>query len=91
MNKNELIEAVAAEVGGTKADASRAVNSVFNNITKALSEGEEIRVIGFGTFYAVRREASTGRNPRTGEPIKIKASNQAKFRPGKELKDSINN
>ncbi len=90
MNKNDLISAVAETSGLSKSDASNAVESVFNAITKSLSGGEEVRLIGFGTFSVAKRKASTGRNPRTGEPMTIKASNQPKFKAGKGLKDAVN-
>ena len=63
---------------------------MFGSITGALTKGEEVRLVGFGTFSVSKRKASTGRNPRTGEPMTIKASNQPKFKPGKLLKDSVN-
>lgn len=90
MNKNELIEAVAKEVGITKADAARAIDAVFDSISAALKKGGEVRLVNFGTFLVAKRKATTGRNPRTGAPIKIPASKQPKFRPGKVLKDAVN-
>ena len=90
MNKTELIDAVASETGGTKADAARAVDAVIKAISGSLKKGKEIRLVGFGTFYIAKRKATTGRNPRTGAPIKIAASNQPKFRPGKQLKEAVN-
>lgn len=90
MNKNELIEAVAKEIGGTKADAARAIDATFGAISKALKKGGEVRLVNFGTFLVANRKATTGRNPRTGAPIKIPASKQPKFRPGKVLKESVN-
>lgn len=90
MNKNDLIGAVAEASGLTKSDSAAAVEGVFDTITRALSKGDEVRLVGFGTFSVARRKASTGRNPRTGEPMKIKASNQPKFKPGKGLKDAVN-
>ncbi len=90
MNKNELIAAVAEASGLSRSDATRAVESVFDTITGALSQGDEVRLVGFGTFTVAKRKASTGRNPRTGEPMSIKASSQPKFKPGKGLKDSVN-
>lgn len=90
MNKNELIEAVAKEVGVTKADAARAIDAVFDSISAALKKGGEVRLVNFGTFLVAKRKATTGRNPRTGAPIKIPASKQPKFRPGKVLKDAVN-
>src|SRR5215217_6470200 len=71
-------------------DASRAVEAVFDTISSALKRGDEVRLVGFGTFSCSRRKASTGRNPRTGEPMQIKESTQPKFRAGKGLKDSVN-
>ena len=90
MNKNDLIGAVADSSGLSKSDASGAVEGVFDAITKALSSGDEVRLVGFGTFSVAKRKASTGRNPRTGEPMTIKASNQPKFKAGKGLKDAVN-
>jgi DNA-binding protein HU-beta len=90
MNKNDLISAVADGSGLSKSDASNAVESVFDTITKALSGGDEVRLVGFGTFSVAKRKASIGRNPRTGEEMKIKASNQPKFKAGKGLKDAVN-
>ena len=90
MNKNELIGAVAETSGLSRSDATKAVEGVFDTITGALSKGDEVRLVGFGTFSVAKRKASTGRNPRTGEPMTIKASNQPKFKAGKGLKDSCN-
>lgn len=90
MNKNELISAVADSSGLSKNDASNAVEGVFDAIQKSLSKGDEVRLVGFGTFSVAKRKASTGRNPRTGEPMTIKASNQPKFKAGKGLKDAVN-
>ena len=90
MNKNELIEAVAETIDGTKADAARAIDAVFEAISGELKKGGEVRLVNFGTFLVANRKATTGRNPRTGEPIKIKASKQPKFRPGKVLKEAVN-
>lgn len=90
MNKNDLIGAVADASGLSKTQASSAVESVFDAISGALRKGDEVRLVGFGTFSVAKRKASTGRNPRTGEPMKIKASNQPKFKAGKGLKDSVN-
>ena len=90
MNKQELIGHVAESTGLARADAMRAVEAVFGTIGTALKEGNEVRLVGFGTFSVSKRKASTGRNPRTGEPMKINASAQPKFRPGKVLKDSVN-
>lgn len=90
MNKNDLISAVAEGSGLSKADAASAVENVFETITKALSSRDEVRLVGFGTFSVAKRKASTGRNPRTGEPMTIKASTQPKFKAGKGLKDAVN-
>lgn len=90
MNKNDLVAAVATAAGLTKADAAKAVDGVFDAITDALKTGDEVRLIGFGTFVVSDRAASEGRNPRTGEKITIPASKQPKFKPGKGLKDAIN-
>jgi DNA-binding protein HU-beta len=89
MNKQELIGTVAETTGLSRSDASRAVEGVFDAISGALKRGDEVRLVGFGTFSCSRRKASTGRNPRTGEPMQIKASAQPKFRPGKVLKDAV--
>ena len=90
MNKNDLISAVSEQAGITKADASKAVEAVFDSISGALAKGSEVRLVGFGTFSVSKRKASTGRNPATGAEIQIPASNQAKFKPGKGLKDELN-
>lgn len=90
MNKNELIAQVADSAGLTKADATKAVDAVFDSISGALSKGGDVRLVGFGTFSVTQRAASTGRNPRTGETIQIAASKQPKFKAGKQLKDAVN-
>ena len=90
MNKNELIAAVADITGLTKADADKAVDAVLDSITGALKKGKEVRLVGFGTFKVAKRAASEGRNPRTGETIKIPASKRPKFTAGKALKDAVN-
>ena len=90
MNKNELIADVADRSELTKADAARAVDAFIDCVSKSLSGGEEVRLVGFGTFTVVNRKATTGRNPRTGAAIKIAASRQPKFRAGKALKDTVN-
>ena len=90
MNKNDLIGAVADSSGLTRSDATKAVEGVFEAIEGSLKKGDEVRLVGFGTFSVARRKASTGRNPRTGEPMQIKASNQPKFKAGKGLKDAVN-
>jgi DNA-binding protein HU-beta len=90
MNKNDLIGAVAEASGLSRNDATKAVEGVFESITGALKSGDEVRLVGFGTFSVAKRKASTGRNPRTGEPMPIKASSQPKFKAGKGLKDAVN-
>jgi len=90
VNKNELVAAVAESTGLSKSDAAKAVDSVFDSITDALKKGDEIRLVGFGTFSVAERAASEGRNPRTGEKISIPASKQPKFKAGKGLKDAVN-
>ena len=89
-NKNDLIGVVAEKADLTKAQAGEAVDAVFDAITASLKAGDEVRLVGFGTFSVSMRKASIGRNPATGAEIKIPASNQAKFKPGKGLKDAIN-
>ena len=90
MNKNDLVAVVADSAGLSKADAAKAVDAVVDGITAALKAGDDVRLVGFGTFLVSRRAASTGRNPRTGATIKIPASNQPKFKAGKGLKDALN-
>jgi len=90
MNKQELLGFVADTAGLTKGDASKAVEAVFEAVTASLKKGDEVRLVGFGTFSVTKRKASTGRNPRTGEPMTIKASSQPKFKAGKGLKDAVN-
>ena len=90
MNKNDLVAAVAESTGLSKADATKAVDSMLDIIAANLKKGEEIRLAGFGTIAVTKRKASEGRNPRTGEKIQIPASNQPKFKAGKALKDAVN-
>jgi DNA-binding protein HU-beta len=90
VNKNDLVGAVADAAGLSKADAAKAVDAVFDGIGKSLKKGTEVRLVGFGTFSVSKRAASEGRNPRTGETIKIAASKQAKFKAGKGLKELLN-
>ena len=90
MNKNDLVSLVADRTGFSKGDAAKAVDGVLDSITQALQKGSEVRLVGFGTFMVTKRAASEGRNPRTGEPIKISASKLPKFRAGKGLKDAVN-
>ena len=90
MNKNEFIDKVADAADMSKAEATRAVDAVFDSITQALQKGDDVRLVGFGTFSAAHRKARDGRNPRTGETIKIPASIQPKFSAGKGLKEALN-
>ena len=89
MNKNDLISAVSESSGLSKNDASSAVEGVFDAITKSLSNGDEVRLVGFGTFSVAKRKARTGVNPQTGEKIKIKASKTVKFKAGSVLKKAV--
>ena len=88
MNKGDLVNEVA-KVFKTKKEAQTAIDSVISSITKALKKGEDVTLTGFGTFKVVKRKARKGRNPRTGEAIKIKASKAPKFVPGKTLKATV--
>lgn len=94
MNKSELVDAVAQATGLTKADAGRAVDALFDTnagvLAKALKKGDRVQITGFGTFEARARKARTGRNPRTGQEIKIAASKAPGFKAGKGLKDALN-
>lgn len=85
-----MVETIADDTGLSKKDAAKAVDGVFDAITTALKSGDEVRLIGFGTFSVSDRAASEGRNPRTGETIQIGASRVPKFKAGKGLKDSLN-
>jgi DNA-binding protein HU-beta len=90
MNKGDVIDAIANGAGLTKADSSRALEALITAIEKALKKGENVSIIGFGTFSVRKRAARKGRNPRTGAEIKIKASKTPAFKAGKALKDAIN-
>jgi DNA-binding protein HU-beta len=89
MTKAELIETLSNKMGLNKADAEKAVNIILDDITNALKQGERVNISGFGTFSVSNRQARSGRNPKTGETIQISASRSAKFKPGKQLKDSL--
>ncbi|MGD8369800.1 MAG: HU family DNA-binding protein [Desulfobacterales bacterium] len=90
MTKAELIEKMAKDAGISKAAATDALNAFTDGITKALKKKDgKVTLVGFGTFQKVRRKARKGRNPQTGEAIKIKASNAVKFKPGKKLSDAV--
>jgi DNA-binding protein HU-beta len=90
MNKAELIEAVAEAADISKAAATRAVDGTIDAITRALKKGDSVTLVGFGTFSVRKRAARNGRNPKTGEVIKIKASKAPGFKSGKALKDALN-
>jgi DNA-binding protein HU-beta len=90
MNKQDLISKVADKSDISKAKAALAVDAVIEAIKGSLKKGDDVRLVGFGTFSVAKRAATTGRNPRTGEPIKIPASKQPKFKAGKELKEAVN-
>jgi DNA-binding protein HU-beta len=90
MNKGELVDAVAASAGLSRADATKAVDGVLDAIQSTLSQGGSVGLVGFGTFSVKARAARMGRNPRTGEAIQIKASNVPGFKAGKGLKDAVN-
>src|SRR5215468_2508283 len=90
MTKAELIEGLANKLNLNKADAEKAINILLDDIIAALRQGERVNISGFGTFSVSERHARTGRNPKTGESIEIAASRSAKFKPGKQLKDSLN-
>lgn len=89
MNKNDLVSSVASACGITKAEAERTIEATFDSITSSLQSGEEVRLIGFGTFVVAQRPATEGRNPRTGQKIQIPTTKVPKFRPGKQLKEAV--
>lgn len=90
MTKAELVDKMAEDAGISKTAANAALNAFTGTITKALKKKDgKVTLVGFGTFSKVRRKARTGRNPQTGEAIKIKASNTVRFKPGKALKDAV--
>ena len=90
MNKNELISEIAESCELTKAKAAECTDAFIEAVSKSLSKGDEVRLVGFGTFSVVQRKATTGRNPRTGAVIKIAASKKPKFKPGKALSEVCN-
>jgi DNA-binding protein HU-beta len=90
VNKTDLIDAIATAADLPKASAGRALDAVIDSITQALKNNDQVTLVGFGTFAVKARAARTGRNPKTGESIEIKASNQPGFKPGKALKDAMN-
>ena len=90
MNKTELIEHIASKSDISKAAAARALASIIDGVKKTLKKGDTVTLVGFGTFSVSKRAARTGRNPRTGAPLKIKAAKVPRFKAGKGLKDALN-
>ncbi|MDN5937219.1 MAG: HU family DNA-binding protein [Salinisphaera sp.] len=90
MNKSDLIDAVAADADLSKADAARAVDAVFDSVTRALKQGNKVSLVGFGVFSVRARAARQGRNPKTGQAIRIPAGKTPGFKAGKALKDAVN-
>ena len=90
MTKSDLVNYMAEETGLTKADATRAIDATFAEITKALANGDKVPLVGFGTFSVSKRAAREGRNPKTGETVQIAARNAVSFKAGSALKDSVN-
>lgn len=90
MNKAELIDKIAFDADIPKAAAARALDAATSVVTRMLQKGGKVQIVGFGTFESSKRAGRNGRNPRTGEPIKIKAAKVPIFRPGKKLKDALN-
>ena len=89
MNKAEIIEAIRKEAGISKVDAGNALQGFITAVQKSLKKGDKVTLVGFGTFSVGKRNARTGRNPKTGKPIKIAAKKVAKFKPGKGLAEAI--
>ena len=89
MNKSDLIDAIAKDSGLTKADAGKALDATMDAVKDALKKGDTVSLVGFGTFSVKARAARTGRNPKTGEPLEIKASKIPSFKAGKSLKDAV--
>jgi DNA-binding protein HU-beta len=90
VNKSELIEQIAEAADLPKAAAGRALDAVMDAVTKSLKKGQDVTLVGFGTFHVGKRAARSGRNPQTGAEIKIEAAKVPRFRPGKALKDAVN-
>jgi DNA-binding protein HU-beta len=90
VNKNDLCVEVAKKTGMSKADVGKAVDATLEAIMEALKKNDDVRLVGFGTYSVTERSATEGRNPRTGQPIRIPASKRAKFKPGKGLNDALN-
>ena len=89
MRKSDLVSTVGESAGLSKGDAARAVDAVFDSITSALANGDDVRLVGFGTFFVTKRAESVGRNPRTREPMTIPAKTLPKFKAGLALKDAV--
>ena len=90
MSKQQLVEMIAEKAGLTKADASRALDATMESIQETLKKGKKVSLVGFGTFATSKREARDGRNPRTGETVKIAARTAVTFKAGSKLKDAVN-
>ena len=90
MNKSDLVNAISSESGLTRADAARALDATVGAITSALSKGDQVNIVGFGSFKTSKRSARAGRNPQTGESIQIAAATLPRFSPGKALKTAVN-
>lgn len=91
MNKNELIASVAEKADLTKVQAADAVDAVLTGISGSLAGGVDVRILGFGNFIVAQRKATTARNPQTGAPIDVPAAKVPRFKPGKALKEAVNN
>lgn len=91
MNRKELIDAISEETGDTKASVSRFLDSLINTVQNAVAQGDKVTLVGFGCFDSKKLNAREGRNPATGEPIKIEASTKARFVPGSVFRDMVNN
>lgn len=90
MNKQELIDAIAAESGLSKKDSKEALDALVKTVGETLKKGDNISLVGFGSFTVIQKAARTGKNPQTGKPIQIAAKKAVKFRPGKELAEGVN-
>jgi DNA-binding protein HU-beta len=90
MSKQQLVEMIAEKAGLTKADAARALDATMESVTEALKKGDKVSLVGFGTFATSKRDAREGRNPRTGETVKIAARTAVTFKAGSKLKDAVN-
>lgn len=89
MNKNDLVKTVTDATGLNTSDATKAVNAVLDAVIESVAKGDDVRLVGFGTFSSLKREARQGRNPRTGEPLQIAATTVPQFKAGKEFKDTV--